>query len=220
MAACAEAKLELAVEQVALQKMRALKHGWVCALWVEGRLHVYLAGGLEDDNRWIMEVMAGGKESERVRVAKEQLESQPMVVMKEQRFFYVDTAGLGPFDGVGKGKGKGDCGCCSEKQQPDVRCRRSAVVFLPFSVGRDVKECPCPGARSRLPPPRRSGRQTLLRRPQRLRPRPCRGACCQHARGASRGKGRQAVCRGRGREACRAVRGRGRRGRAGGRRRG
>ena len=100
LAACAEAKLGLAVEQVALQKMRALKHGWVCALWVEGRLHVYLAGGLEDDNRWIMEVMAGGKESERVRVAKEQLESQPMVVMKEQQFFYVDTAGLGPFDGV------------------------------------------------------------------------------------------------------------------------
>ena len=69
-------------------------------------MHVYLAGGLdlagglEDDNRWIMEVMAGGKESERVRVAKEQLESQPMVVMKEQQFFYVDTAGLGPFDGV------------------------------------------------------------------------------------------------------------------------
>ena len=83
LAACAEAKLELPVEQVALQKMRALKHGWVCALWVEGRLHVYLAGGLEDDNRWIMEVMAGGgKESEQVRVDKDRLESQPMVVMK------------------------------------------------------------------------------------------------------------------------------------------
>jgi hypothetical protein len=118
LAACAEAKLELPVEQVALQKMRALKHGWVCALYVREKLHVYLAGGLdlagglEDDNRWIMEVMAGGKESEPVPVAKEQLESQHMVVMKGQQFFYVDTAGLGPFDGVGKGKGKGDCGCC------------------------------------------------------------------------------------------------------------
>ena len=118
-------------------------------------MHVYLAGGLdltgglEDDNRWIKKVVAGGgKESERVPVTKEQLESQHMVVMKEQTFFFVDSAGLGPFDGVvgkgkgkGKSKGKGDCGCCSEKQQPDVRCRRSAVVFLPFSVGRDVKEC-------------------------------------------------------------------------------
>ena len=41
---------------------------------------------------------------------------------------------------MGKGD-KGDCGCRSEKQQPDVRYRRSAVVFLPFSVGRDVEEC-------------------------------------------------------------------------------
>ena len=71
-------------------------------------MHVYLAGDLEDDNRWIKKVVAGGgKESERVPVTKEQLESQHMVVMKEQKFFFVDSAGLGPFDGVvGKGKGK------------------------------------------------------------------------------------------------------------------
>ena len=83
LAACAEAKLELPVEQVALQEMRALKRGWVCALWVEGRLHVYLAGGLEGDDPWIKQALVGGgKESEKVSVAKEQLESQHMVVMK------------------------------------------------------------------------------------------------------------------------------------------
>ena len=98
-------------------------------------MRVYLAGDLEGDDPWIKEVVGGGKEGEQVYVDKEQLEGQRMVVMKEQRFFYVDIAG------VGEGEGEGDFGCCSEKQQRDVRCRRSAVVFLPYSVGRDVKEC-------------------------------------------------------------------------------
>ena len=143
-AAHREAKLVLTLEQVALQEMREQGRGWVCALWVGERLHVYLAGDLAGENPVIRKVVVGGgKEGAQVRmdVDKDRLESQPMVVMEEQKFFYVDTAGLGPFDGVGKGRGEGDCGCCTEKQQPDVRCRRSTVVFLPFSVGRDVVEC-------------------------------------------------------------------------------
>jgi hypothetical protein len=56
----------------------------VCALWVRGRLHVYLAGDLEDDSRWIKKVVTGGEESEQVRMDKDRLESQHMVVMKEQ----------------------------------------------------------------------------------------------------------------------------------------
>jgi len=142
--ALAEAEAELTVEQVALQEMREQGRGWVCALWVGERLHVYLAGDLAGENPVIRKVVVGGgKEGAQVRmdVDKDRLESQPMVVMEGQKFFYVDTAGLGPFDGVGKGRGEGDCGCCTEKQQPDVRCRRSTVVFLPFSVGRDVVEC-------------------------------------------------------------------------------
>ena len=143
-AAHREAKLVLTLEQVALQEMREQGRGWVCALCVGERLHVYLAGDLAGENPVIRKVVVGGgKEGAQVRmdVDKDRLESQPMVVMKEQKFFYVDTAGLGPFDGVGKGRGEGDCGCCTEKQQPDVRCRRSTVVFLPFSVGRDAVEC-------------------------------------------------------------------------------
>jgi len=143
-AAHREAKLVLTLEQVALQEMREQGRGWVCALWVGERLHVYLAGDLAGENPVIRKVVVGGgKEGAQVRmdVDKDRLESQPMVVMEGQKFFYVDTAGLGPFDGVGKGRGEGDCGCCTEKQQPDVRCRRSTVVFLPFSVGRDVVEC-------------------------------------------------------------------------------
>ena len=144
LAACTEAKLMLTVEEVALQEMREQGRGWVCALCVGERLHVYLAGDLAGENPVIRKVVVGGgKEGAQVRmdVDKDRLESQPMVVMEEQKFYYVDTAGLGPFDGVGKGRGEGDCGCCTEKQQPDVRCRRSTVVFLPFSVGRDVVEC-------------------------------------------------------------------------------
>ena len=83
--ACAEAELVLSVEQVALRKMRAQRHGWVCALLVGERLHVYLAGDLAGDRGWIREVVVGGgKESAQVRVDKDRLESQPMVVMKKQ----------------------------------------------------------------------------------------------------------------------------------------
>ena len=64
-----EAAAVLTVGEVALQEMRAFGHGWVCALWVRGRLHVYLAGDLEDDSRrWIKKVVTGGKESEQVHV--------------------------------------------------------------------------------------------------------------------------------------------------------
>ena len=79
-----EAKLELTVEEAALQAMREQKRGWVCALLVKGRLRVYLAGDLEGDKPWVKKVEGGGKEGEQVCVAKEQLESQRMVVMKEQ----------------------------------------------------------------------------------------------------------------------------------------
>ena len=47
-----EAKLELTVEEAALQEMRERERGWVCALWEEGRLRVYLAGDLEGDKRF------------------------------------------------------------------------------------------------------------------------------------------------------------------------
>ena len=41
--ALAEAEAELTVEQVALQEMRAQGRGWVCALWVQKQLRVFLA---------------------------------------------------------------------------------------------------------------------------------------------------------------------------------
>jgi hypothetical protein len=135
--ACAEAEPVPTVMEVALQEMRAFKRGWACALWVWGRLHVYLAGDLENDRRWIKKVVTGSEESEQVPVDKDRLESQHMVVMKQQKFFFVDTAGFEPFDDVrGKGEGKG-----KGKQQPDVQCRDSAVVFLPYSVARGPAEC-------------------------------------------------------------------------------
>ena len=45
--AFAEAELMLTVEQVALRKMRAQGHGWVCALWVQKQLRVFLAHDLD-----------------------------------------------------------------------------------------------------------------------------------------------------------------------------
>jgi len=94
-AACAEAERMLTVEQVALRKMRAQRHGWVCALWLQEQLHVFLARDLEGvadgEEGWIEKVVAGGgKERAPVRVTKEQLESQHMVVMDEQEFFFFD----------------------------------------------------------------------------------------------------------------------------------
>jgi len=58
-AACTEAKLGLTVEEAALREMRDRERGWVCALWVGGRLRVYLAGDLEGDDPWIKEVVGG-----------------------------------------------------------------------------------------------------------------------------------------------------------------
>ena len=58
-AACTEAKLGLTVEEAALREMRKRERGWVCALWVGGRLRVYLAGDLEGDDPWIKEVVCG-----------------------------------------------------------------------------------------------------------------------------------------------------------------
>ena len=63
--ACAEAERMLTVEEVALRKMRAQKHGWVCALWVQEQLHVFLARDLEGvaggrTEGWIEKVVAGG----------------------------------------------------------------------------------------------------------------------------------------------------------------
>jgi hypothetical protein len=88
--ACAEAERMLTVEQVALRKMRAQRHGWVCALWVQKQLHVFLARDLEGvaggKEGWIEKVVAGGgKEREPVRVTKEQLEGQHMVVLLRGR---------------------------------------------------------------------------------------------------------------------------------------
>ena len=95
--ALAEAEAELTVEQVALQEMREQGRGWVCALLVGERLHVYLAGDLAGENPVIRKVVVGGgKEGAQVRmdVDKDRLESQPMVVMEEQKFFYVDIISL------------------------------------------------------------------------------------------------------------------------------
>jgi hypothetical protein len=61
LAACAVARPVPTVMEVALQEMRARKSGWVCALRVDGRLHVYLAGDLENDRRWIKKVVTGGE---------------------------------------------------------------------------------------------------------------------------------------------------------------
>ena len=67
--ALAEAEAELTVEQVALQEMREQGRGWVCALWVGERLHVYLAGDLAGENPVIRKVVVGGgKEGAQVRM--------------------------------------------------------------------------------------------------------------------------------------------------------
>ena len=68
-AAHREAKLVLTLEQVALQEMREQGRGWVCALWVGERLHVYLAGDLAGENPVIRKVVVGGgKEGAQVRM--------------------------------------------------------------------------------------------------------------------------------------------------------
>jgi len=108
--ACAEAELVLSVEQVALRKMRAQGHGWVCALWVQKQLRVFLAHDLDggDGGRkvaWIEEVVAGGrKERAPVRVAEGRLESQRLVVMDGQEFFFFDIDGVDLFSDLGGDK--------------------------------------------------------------------------------------------------------------------
>ena len=61
-----EAERMLTVEEVALREMRARGHGWVCALWVQEQLHVFLARDLEGvagghKEGWIEKVVAGGQ---------------------------------------------------------------------------------------------------------------------------------------------------------------
>jgi hypothetical protein len=108
--AFAEAELMLTVEQVALRKMRAQGHGWVCALWVQKQLRVFLARDLDggDGGRkegWIEEVVAGGrKERAPVRVAEGRLESQRLVVMDGQEFFFFDIDGVDLFSDLGGDK--------------------------------------------------------------------------------------------------------------------
>ena len=108
--ACAEAELVLSVEQVALRKMRAQGHGWVCALWVQKQLRVFLAHDLDGvaggrKEGWIEEVVAGGRtERAPVRVAEGRLESQRLVVMDGQEFFFFDIDGVDLFSDLGGDK--------------------------------------------------------------------------------------------------------------------
>jgi len=108
--AFAEAELMLTVEQVALRKMRAQRHGWVCALWVQKQLRVFLAHDLDGvaggrKEGWIEEVVAGGrKERAPVRVAEGQLESQRLVVMDGQEFFFFDIDRVDLFSDLGGDK--------------------------------------------------------------------------------------------------------------------
>ena len=105
-AARAEAEAALAVEQMALREMRDRGHGWVCALYVRGKLHVYLAGDLGGHGLrfghgrpWVKEIVACGLIGQ-VPVDEARLESQRMVVMDKQRFFFFDTDGVEPFRDV------------------------------------------------------------------------------------------------------------------------
>ena len=84
----------LTVEEVALREMRDRGRGWVWGQW-----YVFLAGGLGGKSSWV-EKIAGGEESEQVRVVEARLESQRMVVMDKQRFFFFDTDGVEPFRDV------------------------------------------------------------------------------------------------------------------------
>ena len=162
--AFAEAELMLTVEQVALRKMRAQGHGWVCALWVQKQLRVFLAHDLDggDGGRkegWIEEVVAGGrKERAPVRVAEGRLESQRLVVMDGQEFFFFDIDGVDLFSDLGGDKKAEPVvdelepppPVVDELEPPPVHCRPSSVVFLPYSVARtkvDFKRLVKKGAR-------------------------------------------------------------------------
>ena len=90
--------------------MRAQRHGWVCALWVQKQLRVFLAHDLDGvaggrKEGWIEEVVAGGrKERAPVRVAEGRLESQRLVVMDGQEFFFFDIDGVDLFSDLGGDK--------------------------------------------------------------------------------------------------------------------
>ena len=180
--AFAEAELMLTVGQVALRKMRAQGHGWVCALWVQKQLRVFLARDLDggDGGRkegWIEEVVAGGrKERAPVRVAEGRLESQRLVVKDEQEFFFFDIDRVDLFSDLGGDKKAEPVvdelepppPVVDELEPPPVHCRPSSVVFLPYSVA----------AWARRPPTRRCRtRQAVRASPRRSRRpgKPCSG---------------------------------------------
>jgi hypothetical protein len=151
--AFAEAELMLTVEQVALRKMRAQGHGWVCALWVQKQLRVFLAHDLDggDGGRkegWIEEVVAGGrKERAPVRVAEGRLESQRLVVMDGPR----------PRPRPRPRRRAPRARAPWARRPPTWRCRtRQAVRALPRRSRRPGK--PCSGR------PRRSRRTRMRRR--------------------------------------------------------
>ena len=173
--AFAEAELMLTVEQVALRKMRAQRHGWVCALWVQKQLRVFLAHDLDggDGGRkegWIEEVVAGGrKERAPVRVAEGQLESQRLVVMDEQEFFFFDIDGVDLFSDLGGDKKAEPV--VDELEPPPVHCRgRGHRGRAAHARGRGHRG----RGRARARPRARA------RAARYARPRAARGAWCQH----------------------------------------
>jgi hypothetical protein len=175
--AFAEAELMLTVGQVALRKMRAQGHGWVCALWVQKQLRVFLARDLDggDGGRkegWIEEVVAGGrKERAPVRVAEGRLESQRLVVMDGQEFFFFDI------DGVAS----------TLRRRPRRHRLRLAVTPRSGPRPRPLPLPSLPRSSRRLVPALRQTRP-LPRRPRRSRPRARRV-------GLLRGRATTRVCR-------------------------
>ena len=77
-----------------------------------------------------------------MRVAEGQLESQRLVVMDEQEFFFFDIDGVDLFSDLGGGKKAEPVvdelepppPVVDELEPPPVHCRPSSVVFLPYSV--------------------------------------------------------------------------------------
>ena len=67
-----------------------------------------------------------------MRVAEGQLESQRLVVMDEQEFFFFYIDGVDLFSYLGGDKKAEPV--VDELEPPPVRCRPSSVVFLPYSV--------------------------------------------------------------------------------------
>jgi hypothetical protein len=61
----------LTVEEVALREMRDRGRGWVWGQW-----YVFLAGGLGGKSSWVKKI-AGGEESEQVRVVEARAPREP-----------------------------------------------------------------------------------------------------------------------------------------------